>query len=260
MLEVYKFTSMTTSCEVQLYCNDKTISNNCIKDIMLECKRLEQKYNYYDKDSYLNKLNNRTTNILDSETKSLLSSAKQYYKKTNTIFDITICTIKDDSTLSDYIGCDKFNIKKNKLYFSNEFTKIDLGGFVKEYSVNQAIKIIKKYKIKSALVNFGGDIFAHGTKPNNEKFEIAITNPINKQESLFTISISNQALTTSALYEREDHILSKNRLNKNILSATVVSNCCIKSGVYSTSYIVSDKIKTNEDVYLINKNQEVIKV
>jgi len=259
MLEIYKFLSMSTPCEIHLYSQNKNLSDSCAKDIMIECKRLEQKYNYYDENSYLSELNKRKTNILDSETKILLSSAKQYYKKTNKIFDITLCTIKEDSTLAQYVGCDKFDIKKNKLYFTNEYTKIDLGGFVKEYSVNQAIKIIKKYKITSALVNFGGDIFALGKKPDNSKYNIAITNPKDKEQILFGIEISNQALTTSALYERAGHILSLEELNKNILSVTVVSNCTIKSGVYSTSYMISDDIKTSCDVYKITKDLKVVK-
>ena len=260
MLEIYKFTSMSTPCEVQLYCDDKSLSDNCIKEIMGECKRLELKYNFYDKNSYLSELNNRTTNLLDSETKSLLSIAKQYYKKTNTIFDITIATINEDSTLKPHVGCDKFNIKKNKLYFTNKYTKIDLGGFVKEYSVNQAIKIIKKYKIKSALVNFGGDIYAHGTKPNGNKYSIAITNPKNNEEVLFNIDICNQALTTSALYERSGHIKTLDSLDDEVLSVTVVSNCVIKSGVYSTSYMIKNDIKVLAEVYIINKDLEVIKI
>ena len=178
MLEIYKFDCFTTPCELQLYCSDKTVADNCAKDILHESKRLEKKYNYFDSNSLVSKINNRTMTLLDNESKTLLSRAKQYYTKTNTIFDITLATIKDIYTinnslnevkiqkesLSKYIGCDHFTIKKNKIYFDNDFTKIDLGGFVKEFSVDRAVSIIKKYKIKSALVNFGGDIFAIGTK------------------------------------------------------------------------------------------------
>lgn len=259
MLEVYKFDCMNTPCELQLYCNNKIQSDNCAKDILTECKRLELKYNYYDEHSYLNLLNLRKENILDSETKSLLSLAKHYYKKTNTIFDITLVTIKNNKDLISYVGCDKFNIKKNKLYFTNKYTKIDLGGFVKEYSVNQAIKIIKKYKIKSAIVNFGGDLYVHGRKPNNDKFVVGIKNPKNPSENLISLEIEDEALTTSALYERQGHILSKNGLNTDILSATVISNCCIKSGVYSTSFMINNDLNIKMKYYLINNDLEVIR-
>lgn len=250
---------MSTPCELQLYCDNKGLSDSCANDILLECKRLEKKYNYYDANSYLSDINNRKINILDSETKQLISNAKQYYKKTNTIFDITLVTIKKNKKLIAYVGCDKFEIKKNKLYFANSYTKIDLGGFVKEYSVNQAIKIIKKYKIKSAIVNFGGDLYVHGKKPNNDKFVVGIKNPKNPTENLISIALENEALATSALYERQGHILSKEKLNTYILSATVISNCCIKSGVYSTSFMINNDLDIKMKYYLINKNLEVIK-
>lgn len=277
MLEIYNFDCMSTPCEIQLYTNSKNIADSCASDILYEVKRLEKKYNYYDNNSYLSLLNKRDENNLDLETKTLLQRAKQYYKKTNKVFDITNATIKnlslcktikqyenEKSILSKYIGCEHFNIKKNKLYFTNEFTKIDLGGFVKEYSVDRAINIVKKYKINSALINFGGDIYALGLKPNKDKFEIAIKNPLNQNQNLFTIQIEDEALTTSASYERYYIIQNKkfshimNAKDKNILSSTVIASTCLEAGVYSTSFMCDINIKTINKKYLINNNLEVI--
>ncbi len=280
MLEIYKFNAMTTPCQVQLYCDKKEVSDMCAKEILHECKRLESKYNYFDSNSFLSLLNKREVNILDQETKTLLSRAKQYYKKTDGIFDITMATIKEIYTntvtieelkkkkekLLKYVGCEHFDIKRDKLYFDNDFTKIDLGGFVKEYSVDRAVNIIKKHKVKSALVNFGGDIFAVGKKPDGTKYKIGITNPKSKDEKLFNVSIENQALTTSASYERyeqiEDvnfsHILSKDEIKSDIVSATIVSNNCVESGVYSTSLMCDSSLKTIHQKHLINDKLEVI--
>lgn len=279
MLEIFKFEAMTTPCELQLYTPKKDLATSCAKEILHELKRLEAKYNYFDKNSYLSSLNERKSNILDFETKSLLQRAKQYYKKTNGVFDITVATIKElykltsleelakqKEKLLPYVGCERFLIKKDKLYFDNEFTKIDLGGFVKEFAVDRAVSIVKKYKIKSALINFGGDIYALGLKPNNEKFKIGIKNPLKKEENLFFIELCNQALTTSASYERnysiEDknysHIISKENKEEEILSSSVVSNSCVECGVYSTSLMIDKSLKTSNKTYLINKDLEVI--
>lgn len=279
ILEIYKFESMTTPCEVQFYSNDKKKADSCAKDILQESKRLELKYNYFNKESYLYKLNTRELNSIDRETKELLTSAKQYYKRTSGLFDITLATIKDiykldskakiikeKNTLLPYVGCNHFSIKKDKLYFDNKYTKIDLGGFVKEYSVDRAVKIIKKYKIKSALVNFGGDIFALGSKPNGDKWRVGITNPKNKNKNILSIELENQALTTSASYERnikiEDevysHILTKNN-HSDILSATVISNTCVQSGVYSTSLMCDDTLDIKNEKYIITKDMEIVR-
>ncbi len=256
-----------------MYETDKKKSDFVAQEVVKEAKRLEKKYNYYDQNSLLSKINKREYLILDIETKSILQRAKQYYKITNGIFDITIATIKDifnscnslhdikiqKEKLSSYVGCEHFKIKRDKIIFDNEFTKIDFGGFVKEYAVDRSVNIIKKSKIASALVNFGGDIYVLGEKPNGEKFKIGIKNPKNTNEHIKFIQIKNQALTTSASYERnykiEDevfsHILSCKRMQTSITSATVISNNCVESGVYSTSLMIDSSIKCKHKTFLI---------
>ena len=268
----YTFEAMRTPCEVLLYHDRQEVADACAKSILEEAKRLEKKYNYFDKNSLLHKLNTRQESHLDPETKSLLQRATQYYHDTNKIFDITLATIKhlyhdkQDSHLLEkekekllpFIGCEHLSIKKNHLYFDNDFTKIDLGGFVKEYAADRAVLLLKKRKITSALINFGGDIYALGKKPNGEKFKIGITNPKKPDTVIHFIEISNQALTTSASYERPimiegksySHILSK-ALDKRALSATVVSNSCVESGVYSTALMINPKLPTTHHTYII---------
>ncbi len=270
MQYIYKFEAMTSPCEVTLFSDTKEKADKVAKDILSEAKRLEKKYNYFDSNSFLWQINERKKNQLDAESKSLFKLTKHYYKVTEGVFDVTIATIKDlyitqKTTLSllrektvllQYVGCEHFEIKKDKIYFDNEFTKIDLGGFVKEYAVDRAVKIVKKNKIKSALINFGGDIYALGRKPNGEKFKVGIKDPKDKTIHAKFIEIENQALTTSASYERnyqiEDknysHIISKEESKNKPLSVTVISESCIKSGVYSTSLMINPDLKIDSIV------------
>ena len=150
--------------------------------------------------------------------------------------------------LLPYVGCEHYAIKRNRISFDNPYTQIDLGGLVKEYAVDQSIKIIKRAKIPSALVSFGGDIFALGTKPNGDPFEVGISNPDNPSAIITQEEIHNQALTTSASYERsytiEDqtfsHIFAKKITPDNSpKSVTVISPSCVESGVYSTALMVN---------------------
>ncbi len=273
MQYIYKFEAMTSPCEVILFCNQKAKADKVAKEILSEAKRLEKKYSYYNPNSFLSLLNTRVENKLDSESKSLLQRAKQYYKLTNGIFDVTIATIKElyitQQTIKEleekkeflltHVGCEHFEIKRDKLYFDNEFTKIDLGGFVKEYAVDRAVKIVKKHKIKSALINFGGDIFAVGKKPDGDRFKIGIKDPHNPTKHAKYIEIEDQALTTSASYERgykiEDdrysHIISKEKRDNNTNSVTVISNSCVESGVYSTSLMIDESLECKHRVIFL---------
>ena len=274
MLFLYRFEAMTTPCELSLFCEDKAKADGVAQAVLKETKRLEKRYNYFAADSFLSQLNRREVSQLDPETKNLLQRAIKYYTRTNKVFDITIATIKDiykdgqslkalheaREKLLPYVGCEHLQIKKNKLYFDNPYTKIDLGGFVKEYAVDQAVKIIKKVKLKAALVNFGGDIYAFGKKPGGEKFRVGIKNPQNPATFVQFVEIENEALTTSASYERNvtiegerfSHILEKEiKACEKPASVTVISPSCVESGVYSTALMVDPTIATSNRVIML---------
>ena len=270
---IYRYEAMSVPCELILYSKQKSEADSAAQAILSETKRLEKKYNYYDTDSYLSQINSRATSDLDQESKNLFSRAKQYYKLTAGIFDISIATIKDlykesldvneleskKKILLPYVGCERFNIKREKLVFDNEFTKIDFGGFVKEYAVDRAVVILKKRKITSALVNYGGDIYALGQKPDKTKFKIGIKNPLNLKEYAKEIELENQALTTSASYERNykiddktySHIISKKDYESQPNSVSVISNSCVESGVYSTALMIDKSLKTDNRVIFL---------
>lgn len=266
---------MSTPCELILYSDDKAKADKTAKAVLVETKRLEKKYNYFDPESLLSQINQRSIQVLDQETKTLLQRAKQYYSSTNGIFDITVATFKDlyqenieseeleskKQGLLPYVGCDHYSLKKDKIIFDNEHTKIDLGGFVKEYAVDKAVQILKKHKLSSALVNFGGDIYALGKKPDNTKFRVGIKDPKNPEVYAKEIEIQDQALTTSASYERSvsigkqtySHILSKDLQASLSHSVTVISHNCIESGVFSTSLMIDKELKTNNRVIFLWK-------
>ena len=264
---------MSTPCEIILYHKDKAKADAMAQEILVETKRLEKKYNYYDSESYLSQINNRSESYLDPESKSLLQRAKQYYKQTNAIFDITMATLKplygESQTLEvlaterekriAYVGCEHFGIKKEQLIFDNPFTQIDLGGFVKEYAVDRAIVLLRKKKFSSALVNFGGDIYALGSKPNGEVFRVGIKDPKQSEKNAQEIKITDQALTTSASYERSytienhafSHILGKEERALDNRSVTVISSSCVESGVYSTALMIDATLKSNHKVIVL---------
>ncbi len=270
---IYRYEAMSTPCELLLFAKDKFQADSVANTILLETKRLEKKYNYYNKDSIISQINSRTLRELDSETKTILQRAKKYYKLTDGIFDITIATIKElyreekdeilfiqkKSSLEPFVGCEHFNIKRNKIIFDNPHTKIDLGGFVKEYAVDRAVMILKRYKIGSALVNYGGDIYALGKKPDGTKFSIGIKDPLNQTAFAIQVELKDEALTTSASYERNytigskiySHIISTIEYSEEPNSVSVISSNCVESGVYSTSLMINKNLITKNKIVIL---------
>ena len=264
---IYQFEAMSTSCELFLYATQKQHADSAAQAVLKETKRLEAKYNYYDEHSYLSQINSRVIQTLDGESKTLLQRAKQYYKCTNGIFDITVATLKtlyqEECTvealekrkieLLKFTGCEHFEIKRETIRFDNPHTKIDLGGFVKEYAVDRAVYILKKEKITAALVNYGGDIYALGQKPDGTSFRVGIKDPDNRSLHVDEVTLQDQALTTSASYERYytvaqqqfSHIISKGNVSSTARSVTVISHNCVESGVYSTALMVDPTLKSH---------------
>lgn len=279
MKNIFHFEAMTTPCEVVIFSSDKEEATKIAKEILITTKALEKKYNYFDETSVVSRINSRELQLIDIQTKDLLQRAKSFYTQTNGLFDITVATLKpmfklntlDEVQLykehyTPYVGCDHFGIKKGKIIFDNPFTKIDLGGLVKEYAVDKAVEILKKRKIKSALVNFGGDLYALGKKPDGEAFKIGIKNPINPSENLAYVDLCNEALTTSADYERNyrieeqqfSHIISKQDQAKKLLSATVVSHSALISGVFSTALMIDSSLRVPYQTILIPDTLEIV--
>ena len=269
---------MSTPCELLICAPSKEAARTVAKEILLQTKELEKKYNYFDPASLVSRINARKTQDLDLQSKDILSRAKMFYEETKGIFDITLATIKplykldslelfekEKAKLLPYVGCEHFTIKKNKIFFDNPHTMIDLGGVVKEYAVDKAVMLLKKRKIQSALVNFGGDIYALGCKPDGKAFKIGIKNPKQPTEHLLYIDLQNAALTTSASYERNttiegksfSHILSKGEVKNGILSSSVVSSSALISGVFSTALNIDSALESKYKTIKIDQNLEI---
>jgi thiamine biosynthesis lipoprotein len=276
---IFQFEAMSTPCEVLIYLDDKQKASAIAKEILIQTKELEKRYSYYNPTSTLSQINKRELQELDAKTKDILTKAKEFYKLTNHIFDITIATIKPLYSLTDlesfyeqkeklsaYVGCEHYEIKKNKIFFDNPYTQLDLGGFVKEYAVDKAVALLKKRKVLHAMVNFGGDIYALGTKPSGEPFRVGIKNPHNPKEPITQIALQDMALTTSASYERNytigaknfSHILSKQEMQQEFLSLSVVCKDTLTSGVYSTALNIDASLKPPCNVIKIDKNLKVV--
>lgn len=277
MRRLYRFEAMTTPCELTLITPDKPAAERCAAAVLEEAKRLEKKYSYYDPASLLYRLNARESSRIDAETRTILQRAIAYYGKTDHLFDITIATIKElyrhatslealqqqIGTLRPYVGCEHLRLKKDQLLFDNPHTKIDLGGFVKELAVDNAVKRIKKAKIAGALINFGGDVYALGRREDGSKFRIGINDPTHPDRHVRFIEIENEAVTTSASNERFytvegerfSHILSTGAGQHDILSVSVISPGCVESGVYSTALMLDPGLPVHHEVFMVRRER-----
>jgi FAD:protein FMN transferase len=79
--------------------------------------------------------------------------------------------------------------------------KVTLDGIAEGYILDRAAATLKANGIRSALVNVGGSIAAVGGRGDGTPWEIGITNPLDPNDTIGTLLIKDQAVTTSGDYE-----------------------------------------------------------
>lgn len=82
-----------------------------------------------------------------------------------------------------------------------ENVALDLGGIVKGYAVDCAVKILTQ-KFQHFLINAGGDIYLAGKNLVDEPWRVGIEHPTKKGTLLATLAVSDRAVATSGSYKR----------------------------------------------------------
>lgn len=167
--------------------------------------------------------------------------------------------------------------KDHSIGLKYEKQAIDVGGIAKGYAADEVKKVFKNNKIKSALIDLGGNIFALGKKPDKTLWKIGIQNPFNTRgEHVGVISVENKSIVTSGNYERYftkdgkvyHHIIDPKTgypSESEIISATIISDYSIDGDGLSTGvYIMGIEKSINLieslkgiDAIFITKNKEI---
>ncbi len=213
-IEVYDARAMLgTVIEIKIVDADPQKAKQALADAFSEIRRIEKRMSHFDPNSALSQLN-RQGYSEDKELYVLILKAVEISKISDGGFDITVGPLMN---LWDFkakvprvpteqqIRQAKVNIGYKNINFDSNKNRImikkgidlDLGGIAKGYATDQAIAILQKKGIHTALVNSGGDIRAIG----NKEWHIGLKNP-RGNGILAAIIVKNEAVVTSGDYER----------------------------------------------------------
>ncbi|HEY8390669.1 MAG TPA: FAD:protein FMN transferase [Clostridia bacterium] len=156
-----------------------------------------------------------------------------------------------------------FGKDENGYYMTKDIKeiKLDFGGQAKGYGTDLAVEICKKYNIKGAFFNIGGNVFVYKQKPlddgTTQKWNAGITMPIQHQQSAFcALKLENTSVVTSGDYNRYfmfngvkyAHILNPfNGLPVNITRDEEGNDSYNQSGLISVTII--DQNSELSDIY-----------
>ncbi len=271
---------------------------NSLKTIYLKAW---EKIDYVEKnmglnnpEGYVYKINNAQGKEveIDSEMFYVLNKAKEYAKITSGAFDITVYPLielwkesskknimpssLEISEAKSLTGEDKLIFPRiNTVQLSSPNVKIDLGGIAAGYAVDEVVHVLKENGYNDFFLDDGGDIFVSGKNCEGGMWKVGVRNPLNKEEVMDRLYLSDMAIATSGHYEKYYEIQGKRFSHifdprtgypqENIISSTAIAPTAIETDILSTSLcILSEEeslrlIESLGDGYacvLVNKNED----
>lgn len=232
---------------------------------------------------------------ISDETFLVISEGIKYSELSHGSFDITVgplanlwgigtevAKVPTEEELKNalsLVGYEKVVLDKNAktVYLTEKGMALDVGAIAKGYVTDEINSILAKYKVKSAIINLGGNIYARGDK-NGSPFSIGIQNPYSEHGDYLGIYRDTDfSMVTSGTYERyfeQDgkkyhHILSTTDgypVENEIAAVTIISKNSMMADALSTSVFALGIEKGFElidslpdsDAIVITKDKKII--
>ena len=127
---------------------------------------------------------------------------------------------------------------------------LDLGGIAKGYAADEAAAIIRKARLKRAIIDLGGNIMTLGVRQDGRPWRVGIQNPLdNRGAYIGIVEVRDKTVVTSGVYERNfetdgvlyHHIFSPfdgYPANNGLLSVTIIADSSIDADALSTVVFV----------------------
>ncbi|WMI69990.1 FAD:protein FMN transferase [Mangrovimonas sp. YM274] len=188
-----------------------------------EITRIEKLISSWDANSQTSMINANAgiqPVIVDRELFNLIKRAVGLSKLTQGAFDISYASMdkiwKFDGSMEmmpteeeikqsvSKVGYQHIDLNENagSVFLDTKGMKIGFGAIGKGYAADQAKERLKALGVQAGIINASGDMNTWGRQPNGELWNIAITNPLNKDNVFAMLPVDNQAIVTSGNYEK----------------------------------------------------------
>ena len=202
---------MNTFMTVSIYSSSSKTGEAVCRQIQSRVDELEQilSTTLPSSDVYFINHNSKIPSPLKPELKLLLDFCGQMYKKTDGVFNPALYPVIREwgFTTGEYKVPSEERIRELLLhtdflrFYDDEKIELDFGAVGKGYAADEALLILKENGIKSALLDFGGNIQTLGKKPDGSLWKVGIKNPWGGQVAC-ALSVESKAVVTSGGYER----------------------------------------------------------
>ncbi|GFZ32741.1 FAD:protein FMN transferase [Clostridium zeae] len=246
-------------------------AEKAITEAITRINDIDDKMSAFKESSDIKRINAKAGNsyeLVSKDTYEVIEKAVKYSKVLEGTFDPTIRPlvelwnssgkqnkvpekekITEKTQLVNYkdILLDKTNYSVMLRKYDQQ---LDLGGIAKGYAADEVRNIFKKYKVKSGLIDLGGNIYALGNKENGSPWIVGIQDPFKPRGNyVMTISVTDKSVVTSGDYEKYfaiggnkyHHILDVRTgfpAESEIVSSTIISDNSIDGDGLSTGIFI----------------------
>ncbi|WP_458626786.1 FAD:protein FMN transferase [Winogradskyella sp. PC D3.3] len=214
---------MGSRFDITVVAKDSIQANKYIDTAVAEISRIETLISSWDENSQTSEIN-RNAGIkavkVDTELFKLIERALAISKLTDGAFDIsyasmdkiwkfdgsmTIMPSKEEIAASvEKVGYKNIILdkKNNTIFLKLKGMKIGFGAIGKGYAADKAKALLISKGVTSGIINASGDMNTWGKQTNGENWNVAITNPMDKNKVFALLPITNGAVVTSGNYEK----------------------------------------------------------
>ncbi len=233
---------------------------------------------YYVKESVLSKINRNETDVPDDYFIKVFKRSMEISGETNGAFDVTVLPLvnlygfgfqekgkvtqgKIDSIL-EFVGYEKASLVDGRIIKEDKRLSFDFNAIAKGYAADIIGRYLESMGVESYLVEIGGDLVAHGLKPDGSGWLIGIETPPESfdkpQEWGYIIEVSGNGVATSGSYrqyyvdddgQKYSHTINPftgKPVEHNLLSVTVVADDGMSADAYATAFMVMGLEKSKD--------------
>jgi FAD:protein FMN transferase len=196
-----------TIVEITIGSHQTRAAEGAIEQAFASIAVIHRQMSFHDPNSMLSRVNREAFDrpvAVDDKTFEVLAIARDVYLLSDGLFDPTIAPTlqragflpaSDEGPMrSETSFADVELLSDSRVRFRHPGVCLDLGGIAKGFAVDEAIAVLRRAGIDTALVNAGGDLRTSGA------FDVGIRHPHQPGQPFISLSVKNLALATSGHY------------------------------------------------------------
>ncbi|HET8649291.1 MAG TPA: FAD:protein FMN transferase [Gemmatimonadales bacterium] len=209
--------AMGQPVHLQLFGTTQDHAYEAASAALAELRRVEARLSLFDGASDLSELNRRAGRgwwRADQDLISVLRSAERLQRQTDGAFNIAVeplmrvwgfrrpraapPTPAELAEAEEAVRAAVIRIEGDRVQLPSSHTRIDFGGIGVGYGLDRAAVVLRKHRIRAALLDVSGDCIALGAPPGQSGWEVDIADSARPGVMLARTRLADAALATSS--------------------------------------------------------------